>query len=125
MRYYFRILDEKGNGTDEVVEQNLSMFDVTEVVCLPDGRKARRDFALNLPRMFAKPDNVIQGRRGKPAYPYHSDAMGCHPKQIPEMQAFLKSRGTHADYSPDGRLKVESHSHREKVRKALRLADLS
>jgi len=123
MLYHFRVLDKRGRPTDEIVSQYMSMRDVTEVICLPDGRKARKDFRLNLPRMLAKMDNEIQGRKGKPAYPYYSDAMGCSPKQVPEMKQFLRSRGTDANYTPDGRLIVENRSHREKVRKALRLVD--
>jgi hypothetical protein len=121
--YLYRVLADDGRPTEKVVERVFSMREVAEVIDLGNGQKARLDPKMNLPRMVAKADNEIQGQKGKSAYPYNSDAMGCAPKQIPEMQRHLASHGTHANYTPDGRLIVENRSHRERVRKALKLVD--
>lgn len=63
--------------------------------------------------------------RGDPwGSPLASRALGCHPSQIGEMQAFLASRGVRADFTPDGKCLLESRGHRNQVLEARGYRDL-
>ncbi len=68
---------------------------------------------------------AARGNRDKytTAWPVLSDGAGCHPSQIQEYRKFLAGKGVEADYTPDGRLVMESHDHRKKVLKALNMVD--
>lgn len=57
------------------------------------------------------------------SWPVLSDAAGCHPDQIPEFRQFLSEKGVEANYTPDGRLVMESHDHRKRCLKALGMVD--
>ena len=52
-------------------------------------------------------------------WPFYSDAMGCHPKQIPEYRRKLARHGLKAEFSTDGRIKLESRAHRKQIGQAL------
>ena len=57
------------------------------------------------------------------AWPVLSDAAGCHPDQIHEYRKFLADQGVDARYTSDGRVIMESRSHRKQVLKALNMHD--
>lgn len=59
------------------------------------------------------------------AWPVASDAAGCHPSQIKEYRKFLSDKGVQANYTPDGRLLMESREHKKAVLKALDMQDRS
>ena len=56
-------------------------------------------------------------------WPMFSEAMGVLPKQIPAMREALTKRGVNADFTPDGRIKLESPAHRRQVARALGFHD--
>ena len=75
----------------------------------------------NLISAKPKPSENKNQRRtsaGLWARPYHSDALGVSPDQIPEAIAALKSQGITADFDKEGRCIVTSEKQFRKVAKA-------
>ncbi|GIW59956.1 MAG: hypothetical protein KatS3mg087_1022 [Patescibacteria group bacterium] len=60
---------------------------------------------------------------GGPKYPYFSDAMGVHPKQIEEAKRKLAALGVRVEYTRDGRAIIESPEHRKRLAEAMGLHD--
>lgn len=100
-----------------VLENQMGLF-----IRLKDGKIYRR-----LPALEGNmPVRIASRKRGPniPAkYPYYSDAMGVHPKQIPEAQRKLAALGVRVNYTPDGRAIIESPQHRKQLAEAMGLHD--
>ena len=84
-------------------------------ITLDDGRAARRNFGAEM-RDF---------RNTPGCWPMYSDAAGCHPLQVRQMQEALAKKGVQCHFTPDGRAVLESRSHRRDVLKAMGLFDRS
>lgn len=56
-------------------------------------------------------------------WPYVSDAMGVHPKQIKAAREQLAKMGVNVSYTPDGGAIVESPLHRKRLAEAMGLHD--
>jgi len=63
----------------------------------------------------------VFGSRTTPAgtWPLHSDAFGCHPKQIPELRNWTKEQGCPTEYTPDGRAILRDRAHRKALGRAM------
>ena len=78
--------------------------------------------------LTAKPEtpvreNVQRLTAGLWARPFHSDALGVHPDQIPEATQALRSAGVMADFDKEGRLIVTSDKQYREAAKACGLWD--
>ncbi len=73
------------------------------------------------------PDKPLNGQApyGPPTkgWPIHSDALGYHPKQIPEAIAHLEKLGVPTEIDPLGRPVLRDRDHRRRVMKALHVHD--
>lgn len=58
-------------------------------------------------------------------WPILSDALGVHPEQIPEAQRELQQHGIHAEFTPDGRMQIESRAHQKQILRATKFCDLA
>ena len=74
------------------------------------GRKARR-------MAFTRP-TARRSEGGPSAYPLLSDAMGCHPDDIPE-----RSRAFGVKFTPDGRAVIRSRQEYRRVAGAMGFRD--
>lgn len=79
-----------------------------------DGVEARHDFAASLAGRGG-----ISHNGGEYAKPMYSDACGCHPADVPEMQR----RFPHHEYAADGRMIWRNRAHRERCLRDLGWAD--
>jgi hypothetical protein len=50
--------------------------------------------------------------------PFHSDALGVNPEQIPEARAAMAARGVPVDFTADGQCILTSENHFRKVAEA-------
>ncbi len=55
--------------------------------------------------------------------PVVSDALACHPDEIPEAMARDRQHGITTEYLPDGRAVLSSRSHRKAMMKSLGMHD--
>lgn len=105
------------NACRQLTEEHRSIADREQPVRCDCGGWAERDI---------RAEHVSSSRGDHPGYPYESDAMGCLPKQIPEMQACLKrEHGVHADFTPDGRAVIRNRRHFRQMKRAMGLQDRS
>jgi hypothetical protein len=78
--------------------------------------QAQREILTARPKPSANPKR--QRLAGLWAKPFHSDALGVNPDQIPQAQAALRAAGVTADFDSEGRCIVTSDKQYREVAKA-------
>lgn len=112
-RYDYRVLDDKGNDTEEVVELVYPMReDKPEIATLDDGRKARYDAALTL-QTVNKP--------GTAGYPHTLWCFSCTPSQVEEYRRMYPDR----TYTDSGECITHSLSETNRIAKSEGCVDQS
>lgn len=66
---------------------------------------------------WVKRSDLVPSKKtnGIAKWPIHSEAMAVLPSQIPEAQAYLASKGVHANYDEQGRCIWNDPGHRKQV----------
>ena len=109
MIYCYRVLDENGNETDEVIELTLPSKEMKREITTRDGRRAVVDV------------RAQQGlsRGGNHGYPYWSDAFFANPEVQEKWRDHYRSKGVRdIEYNKEGQLRVRSAAHRRALMKA-------
>lgn len=102
--YVYRVLDEAGSPTDELVEQTYGSFrDRQDRITLPDGKEAVYDFGATAAGVNTTPASV---------YPRPLYQLSTTPEN-----ARAAAKATGLDYRSDGTLWVNSSSDMRKVLK--------
>ncbi len=65
-------------------------------------------------RQLSRNVRLLGLESGRAGYPYHSDAMGVHPDQIPEAQAACQKKGLDTQYDKEGCPIIRSRKHFKK-----------
>lgn len=96
----------------ETIEELFAIGKAPETITRRRGKKQveyHRDFGAEGRGFINTPGN----------WPMYSDSLGCHPRQVKQMQALLQSKGVHAEFNAQGRPKLENARHRAAVCRAL------
>ncbi len=113
--------------TGEFVEQKFPIGTAPESVEIEGKRFFRdraSDMAANQNGFIMRSDSSSGTTTGRGAWPMKSDGAGCHPGQIPDMEAHAKSRGVTTQYDQStGQAIFRDRTHRSKHLKAFDLHD--
>lgn len=96
---------DKNDNVVDVIERMFGMRDEKPLVIHQDGTTYHRDIGYEQGGHKAVCGN----------WPLLSDAVGCHPDQIPEMKAAYARHGVNVDFTKDGQAILESRGHRRAV----------
>lgn len=100
--YTYRVLDNLGRKTDELVDLIFPFEDRPDIATLDDGRRAEFDFGATVGSVNTTPPG---------AWPRLSNALGVNRKQV----ADFNKKYPHHGYQADGRVKLESPAHARRV----------
>ena len=108
------MLRRQAAAAGELCRSGRGIRDGEDMIKLDDGRFARRDY----PAEAAG----FQDTNGA-GWPIHSEALGVHPSQVPEVREAYRHHGVPTEVTPTGEVILRNPAHRREVMKLNHVID--